>query len=183
LLEQEVKLAFSNLEAARQAVHTAGGRLVVSRRLLVDTLFASPDGLIPSDGRTLRLRRDGDRAYVTFKGPALPGPVKIREELETGLGDADTGDRILAALGYRPFFRSEKYREEYALDDVHIAIDDAPIGVFVEIEGTATSIERATRLLGLTPADYRLESYQRLHAEWCRTRGVSQPNMVFAESP
>jgi adenylate cyclase class 2 len=179
LLEQEIKLAFESLEAARQAVHTAGGRLVVSRRLLVDTLFSSPDGLIPIDGRTLRLRRDGDRAYLTFKGPALPGPVKIREEFETGIGDADTGDRILAALGYRPFFRSEKYREEYALETVHIAIDDAPIGVFVEIEGNAESIERATRQLGRVPADYRLESYQRLHAEWCRTRGVNQPNMIF----
>jgi hypothetical protein len=34
MVEQEVKLQFEDVEAARSAVTTAGGRLVVSRRLL-----------------------------------------------------------------------------------------------------------------------------------------------------
>jgi adenylate cyclase class 2 len=179
LLEQEIKLAFDTLEAARRAVTTAGGRLVVSRRLLVDTLFASPDGRIPLDGTTLRLRRAGEQSYVTFKGASLPGPVKIREELETAVGDADMFDRILAGLGYRPTFRAEKYREEYTVGDTRVMIDDCPIGVFVEVEGTPDTIERTARLLGRSPADYRLESYQRLYVAWCEAKGIAPTHMTF----
>jgi adenylate cyclase class 2 len=179
LLEQEIKLAFDSLEAARRAVETAGGRLVVSRRLLVDTLFTSPDGRIPANGSTLRLRRDGAQTYITFKGPVQPGPVKIRPEFETAVGSADTMDQILAGLGYRPTFRAEKYREEYSLNGLQVVIDDLPIGVFVEIEGDAASIEQAARLLGRTPADYCLDSYQRLHLNWCLARGIDRTDMVF----
>ena len=179
MLEQEIKLAFDSIEAARRAVNTAGGRLVVSRRLLVDTLFESPDGRMPANGSTLRLRRDGPQGILTFKGPTLSGPVKIREEIETAVGDADTAERLLTSLGYRPTFRGEKYREEYSIERVHVTIDEAPVGVFVEIEGDPVSIERTSGRLGRTPADYRLESYQRLHAEWCTSRGLARRDMTF----
>jgi inorganic triphosphatase YgiF len=66
-LEQEIKLAFESLEAARRAVLTAGGRLVVSRRLLDDRLFDTADERLRRSGSAFRIRRDGDRTLLTFK--------------------------------------------------------------------------------------------------------------------
>jgi adenylate cyclase, class 2 len=179
LLEHEVKLVFASIEAARQAVNAAGGRLVASRRLLVDLLFDMPDRRLQAERAALRLRRDGAQGILTFKGPVLGGPVKSREEIETLIASPDETEAILRALGFRPSFRSEKYREEYDLDAARIAVDQAPIGVFVEIEAEPAEIERAARKLGRTPVDYRLESYQRLYVDWCFRRGLQPTNMVF----
>lgn len=178
-LEEEVKLAFENLEAARRAVDTAGGRLVVSRRLLEDGLYDTPDGWLKRAGRALRLRRDGSEALLTYKGAVRPGPVKSREELESGVADAAAARDILLALGYQVWFRSEKFREEYALAATRVAIDDTPIGVFVEIEGAAADIEPVANRLGRSKRDYILDSYPELHAAWCRTHGINRRDCVF----
>jgi adenylate cyclase class 2 len=138
------------------------------------------DGSLARAGTTLRLRRDGDRALLTVKGPVLPGPVKAREEFETTIGDARVAETMLILLGYRPLFRSQKYREEYVIGTTHVMLDDAPVGVFVEVEGLPDEISRVTMLLGRTPADYRLDSYMGLWRQRCRARGIAGPaDMLF----
>jgi adenylate cyclase class 2 len=179
MLEQEVKLAFANVEAARQAVIAAGGRLVVSRRLLDDTLFDTPDGEMRRSGRALRVRRDGAHGALTCKGPVLRSRIKTREEIETRVEDADAAAHILTRLGYVPAFRSQKYREEYAIGDAHIAVDEAPVGVFVEIEGTPEDIARVAVQLGRTEREYRTESYAALWRRACEARGVEPGDMLF----
>src|SRR5262245_57430716 len=131
MIEQEVKLSFDTIEAARQAVHAAGSRLVVSRRLIDDRLFDTVDSKLGRAGTALRLRRDESRSFLTFKGPVLPGPVKMRDELETLIGDAATIETVLDRLGFRPVFRSQKYREEYVIGVARLAIDEAPFGIFL----------------------------------------------------
>jgi adenylate cyclase class 2 len=179
VIEQEIKLAFDSVEAARRAVAAAGGRLVVARRLIQDQLFDTPDKRLGQSDRTCRLRREPGRAILTFKGPTLPGPVKRREETETVVEDPDAMTGVLGGLGLKPTFRSEKYREEYALDGVEVTVDETPVGVFIEIEGTPESIEAVTRRLGRTLADYRLESYPRLYAAWCEAHGRTPRDMTF----
>jgi adenylate cyclase class 2 len=179
MLEQEVKLSFDSADTARGAVRTAGATLVLSRRLIEDVLFDTPDGRIGRSGRALRLRRDAGRSFLTVKGPLQPGPVKTRDEIETTVGDAATTEGMLAALGYLPVFRSEKYREEYALGAARLTVDEAPVGVFVEIEGTIEEIGRVGLLLGRTTADFRVESYPALWRQWCAERGMPPGDMVF----
>lgn len=183
MVEHEIKLSFASADAAREAVRATGARLVVPRRLVDDQLFDTADAAIARSGTSLRLRRDGASVRLTVKGPLLGGPVKSREERETPVSDADTVERMLAMLGYRPVLRAEKYREEYALDAVHLAVDEAPFGAFVEIEGAAPEIAKAAALLGRTPEDYRLESYVALWRQHCRERGVTRPlDMTFANA-
>jgi adenylate cyclase class 2 len=178
-LEQEVKLAFESAEAARQSIESAGGRLVVSRRLLEDTAFDTDDLELRKRGTALRLRRDAGAGIITVKGPIQPGPVKSREEIETSIGDAAIGEAILAALGYRRWYRSQKYREDFELGLARLMIDETPIGVFVEIEGTPDQIADAARRLGRTPADYILDSYPALFQRWCDARGIQAGEMLF----
>lgn len=179
MIEQEVKLAFPTAEAARQAVTTAGGQLLMARRLVTDQLFDTPDGRLRHEGTTCRLRREPTQAFLTFKGPVLPGRVKIREETETALTDADKMARILGALGLVVTFRAEKYREEYRLGGAVVTVDETPIGVFVEIEGPVAIIDELAKQLERTPAHYRLESYPQLYLMWCAARGQTPGDMTF----
>ena len=183
MLEQEIKLQFQNLDTARAAVAAAGGCLVVPRRLIDDQLFDTPDGRLGRAGTALRVRRDHDRAVLTVKGPVLPGPVKSREELETSIGDARIAEAMLATLGFVPYFRAQKYREEYVIGATHLMVDDAPLGVFVEVEGTPEEIGRVSALLGRTPADYRLESYMGLWRRRCHDKGMSESADMLFDSP
>jgi adenylate cyclase class 2 len=178
-VEHEVKLVFESVEAARQAVQTAGGRLVVSRRLLRDVLFDTADGRMRRARTAVRIRRDSGAGMLTFKGPVQPGPVKSREEVETTVADPDATEHILLSLGLQPVFTSEKYREEFMVGAARVVIDETPIGVFVEIEAAPGDIDAAARALGRGPADYRLESYPRLYVAWCDARGITPTNMTF----
>jgi adenylate cyclase, class 2 len=61
-----------------------------------------------------------------------------------------------------------------------VMIDETPIGVFVEIEGSPSEIEHTAQLLGKSTGDYRLESYPRLYADWCAARGLPFGEMSFS---
>ena len=180
MIEHEVKLAFESVEAARRAIEGAGGRLVASRRLIDDLLFDTDDRQLLRAQSTLRLRRDGASGLITFKGPVLPGPVKSRLELETAVGDADVAGAIIASLGYRAFFRGQKYREEYLMDAASIALDEAPIGVYVEIEAPPAVIPQIAARIGRGREDFILDSYASLYAAWCARHGVKPGDMLFA---
>ncbi len=178
-IEEEVKLVFSDAAAARQAVRATGARLVVPRRLLDDTLFDTSDDRLRQAGTALRLRRDGASGVLTWKGPARAGPVKAREEIETTVGTPSACEALLRALGYRPRFRGQKYREEYTLDGAAVVIDETPLGVFVEIEAEPAAIARVATALGRSPADYRLESYPTLWRQHCMEQRRPFGDMLF----
>jgi adenylate cyclase, class 2 len=110
----------------------------------------------------LRVRADGNRAFLTFKGRVVTSAVKAREEIETEAADADALLAICAALGFTPGFRYEKYREEFTLPGAVIAVDDTPIGTFVEIEGEEAVIHAVAGRLGFSTSDYVTASYRAL---------------------
>lgn len=165
MLEQEVKLRFENIEAARLAVVSAGGRLVRSRRQQLDRFLDTLDHRLSNGKLALRIRREPDLTTITYKGVPQGGPVKSREEIETTVADADRLELIFSRLGFTERWRYEKHREDYAVGDARVFIDDTAAGVFVEIEATPELIETTAALLGKTPADYILSSYRSLSAK------------------
>jgi adenylate cyclase class 2 len=174
-----VKLPFASAEQARHALGRLGGTLLKGRRLQDDRLLDTPADELKERRCALRVRMEGPESRLTFKGPVQPGPVKAREELETPVGDGALMLRILGELSYRPWFRYQKYREEYSLPDLVAAIDETPIGVYVELEGTEAAIEDAAARLGRTRADYVLDSYFTLFQRWRDESGSSKTHMVF----
>lgn len=145
-------------------------------------MLDGPDNPLYRRGCALRVRRDGDRAAVTFKGPVLQAAMKLREEIETPVERADVLLRILAAIGFEPRFRYQKYRTELSLPGVIVAIDETPIGVFVELEGAEAGIADAAARLGRTPDDYVRASYRTLFLERRAAAGVEGPaagDMLF----
>ena len=181
-LEREIKLRFPDADAAREAVQRAGATPVRSRRFQEDCLLDTADDSLRAMRCVLRVRIESGKSYLTFKGPPVaPSIMKIRDELETLVGDGPTLIRILEQLGFRVWFRYEKYREEFALNDVIIAVDETPVGTFVEIEGGERAIEFMARALGRCESDYVLDSYRGLFLQRRERLGFTGADMMFAD--
>jgi adenylate cyclase class 2 len=86
---------------------------------------------------------------------------------------------MLEELGYHVWFRYEKYREEFAVADVIVAIDETPVGTFVEIEGSQQGIVATAEALGRRPSDYLLDSYRSLFLRYCEQHGMQPSDMLF----
>ena len=105
--------------------------------------------------------------------------MKVREELETVVGDGEMLLRVFRELGLHVWFRYEKYREEFSHEDVIVAIDETPVGVFVEIEGSEQGIADMTLALGRTQADYIVDSYRSLFLRHREDSGLTGSDMLF----
>jgi adenylate cyclase class 2 len=182
MMEREVKLAFDSPEKARAAVRASGAVPIRGRRLQADVLLDTEEGSLRIRRCALRVRKEPDRNVVTFKGPMQASRMKLRQEIETTVADLPALLRLLEELGFRAWFRYEKYREEFQLPDTIVAVDETPIGTFVELEGTEAGIDAAARALGRNGDDYVVDSYRTLFEQHCRQRGVPATDMVFGPS-
>jgi adenylate cyclase class 2 len=178
-LEREVKLRFESVESARAAIATTEATPLRCRRLQDDYLLDDARETLHERRCVLRVRIESGKSVLTFKGPVQRSPMKLREEIETLVGDGETLLECFDHLGYFVWFRYQKYREEYALGDVVLAIDETPIGVFVEIEGGEHGIGEAARLLGKSADEYVLDSYRGLFMEHRRANGLPVTDMLF----
>jgi len=181
-LEREIKLLFPGASEARAAIVATGATPVRGRRLQEDCLLDTPDGVLRRRGCVLRVRMEPGKSYLTFKGPVQPSPMKLREELETVIADGQTLLRVFEEIGFRPWFRYQKYREEFGHEDTLIALDETPIGTFVEIEGGEEAITAMVKALGRRTADCIIDSYRGLFARHCEEHGLADTDMVFDES-
>ena len=178
MIEREIKLSFPSVVEARAALVAAGAEAFAARRLQDDRLYDSADNALFATRSALRLRREGDRAVLTFKGAVEPGITKSREEIETVVTGYDETATILARLGFRCWFRYQKYREEFRAPKVIAAIDETPAGVFVEIEGDEAAILDLASRLGRGPSDFILDSYRGV---WVNAKGPDAGDMLFGE--
>ncbi|PYR26915.1 MAG: hypothetical protein DMF92_17400 [Acidobacteria bacterium] len=178
-LEREIKLRFDSAAEARAAVLAAGAAPARIRRLQEDCLLDTADNQLRQRRCALRVRMESGKGLLTFKGPVQRSIEKVRPEIETVVGDGPLLVRILEELGFHVWFRYQKYREEFTLDDVIVAVDETPVGVFVEIEGGARGIAGMARALGRGPADYLLDSYRGLFERHCEQLGTPPTDMLF----
>lgn len=181
MIEREVKLRFGNPDEARAAILAAGASPLRCRRLQEDALLDTDDEALRRRRCVLRIRTEAGKSLLTFKGPVQPGTMKIRDEYETVVADGSVLQRVLEEIGMHVWFRYEKYREEYAGPDVTIALDETPVGTFVEIEGGQAGIEAMTRALGRSANDFILDSYRGLFIQHRETHGARGAHMVFPD--
>ncbi len=184
--ETEVKLAVADAARARSLLERHGFRRCGPRMLQSDVVFDTARHRLRRSGALLRLRRSGSRAWATYKGPASPGRHKSREELELPLKGCEVAafEQLLGRLGFRPTFRYEKYRTEFTRPSEPgvIALDETPIGVYLELEGPADWIDRTASGLGFQPRDYITATYADLYLKHCRRLGHKPVDMLFKSS-
>jgi len=180
-LEREIKLRFASVGEARHAVVALGATPVRGRRLQEDCLLDTSDEQLRQRRCVLRVRVEPGRSILTFKGPVQPSPMKLREERETVVGDGEALLRLFEELGFHPWFRYQKYREEFGYENVIVAVDETPMGAFMELEGSEQGIVDLAERLGRSAADYVLDSYRGLYVKHCEEHGMPIGDMLFDE--
>lgn len=182
--EIEIKLAVPSASAARRLLRAAKFRLSRPRIFESDTILDTPDLRLRKSGCLIRVRDTKNGAVLTFKGPATAVKYKSREELEAVVDDGSLLKTILGRLGFQPVFCYQKYRAEFRRDAGGIAmLDETPVGVFLELEGTPRWIDRTARQLGFAEADYITASYWQLYIDWCARHRRKPTHMIFRRTP
>ena len=187
--EIEVKLAAKDLDALREALRDQGASLLSSAHEEVNDLYDfvpsapdEPSRTLSGTGRTVRLRTAAGKAILTYKGKArFQNGVKTREEREVEVSDAGEAEGILAGLGLSRRFRYEKRREEWRFEDCVIALDETPIGDFLEVEGDPASIRRVFVRLGLDFGEAIPYSYAELYHRRRKEEPGLPHDMVWPE--
>jgi adenylate cyclase class 2 len=181
-VETEIKLPAVDAASAEALLRNAGF-VVHHPRTFESNLLLDTAGLrLRATRQILRLRQYGTRHVLTYKGRAVDGKHKTREELEFEIPAGAPLALIFERLGYTPQFRYEKYRTEYTRGDEPgmAVLDETPIGVFLELEGPADWIDQTAAELGYREQDYITKSYGALYAEHCQMHGTDPSGMVFA---
>jgi len=204
--ETEIKLRVENLRALRSALKKLRAQRVAGPMHEHNTIFDTPEFDLAKQEHLLRIRTEtarssrgrhaegATRMLVTFKRPLPPAEsgvkaerYKIREEIELEVGVGGAMAKIFEGLGLRPRFRYEKFRTTFRLPGsltwakrLLIEVDETPIGVFLELEGPARAIDRASAALGFEKSDYILVNYMVLYREYCQSRGEEPLHMIFS---
>ena len=180
-VEIEIKLPAPDASSADALLRSVGFVVHHPRTFESNTLLDTAGLRLRATRQILRLRRYGARHVLTYKGSAVDGKHKTREELEFEIPADAPLALIFERLGYTPQFRYEKYRTEYtrAGEPGMAVLDETPIGIFLELEGPADWIDQTAAQLGYREQDYITKSYGALYAEYCREHGADPNGMVF----
>jgi adenylate cyclase class 2 len=164
-LEIEIKFRIPALAPVARALEAAGFIQAHAQAPETSVLW-DRGGALREEGCALRLRRYGDRALLTWKGPRVADPLlKIRPELETLVEDPQALEGILAALGFAPVFTMTKSRSLWRRGLLEACLDEAPFGCFLELEGDREAIHAAAQDLGLREDQVEARSYPALFQE------------------
>ncbi|KQM12635.1 hypothetical protein AOA80_01025 [Methanomassiliicoccales archaeon RumEn M1] len=179
MLEIEIKTPVADHEDVRKRL-TALNAVHVERVEQSDSYFAHPCRDFGVTDEALRIRRQGGRQTLYYKGPKVDAETKTREEIAVPMSDADAMKTILQRLGFSPVAVIEKVRDVYQLGAVEVALDTVSgLGHFVELEVQGEDVEggkallmEAMRSLGLEGSERR--SYLELMFERSRSTTASR---------
>lgn len=178
--ETEIKVRISDAEDILRRLQALHCRSVSERHFEDNFLMDFPDRALRKNRSLIRVRCAQGRALLTYKGPPEEAGIFRRlEEIETGMDDGAHALEILRKLGLHVWFRYQKYRTEYSLDGVMIAVDETPIGDYVELEGAEHGILALARKWGFDVSEFIRHNYHALYIEACHARGIKPGNMVF----
>ena len=178
--EIEVKFPLKDRHELVRKLHDAGGQRLYPETF-EDNIVLDRRGESRTKGALLRVRKFGKYSIATFKGPmSIEGGVKSREEVQTGVESFELAIQLLDALGYKPVFRYQKFREAWRVKDAEVVIDRTPIGEYVEIEGQLEQIRALAAELGMEMEQAIRQTYVDLYRQARRTRADLPNDMVFS---
>jgi adenylate cyclase, class 2 len=182
-IETEIKFRVADIDALTLRLKNAGFRLETGRSFESNTLYDTPDRQMRARTEILRIRNYADRWTLTHK--RLPGNSpgedrhKHRVETETEIADGDALAEVFRSLGLVAAFRYEKWRAEWQDGEGHCVIDETPIGVFAELEGSPEWIDSIAARLGVSQSEYLTISYGRLFDLWREHQRVPVEHLTF----
>jgi adenylate cyclase, class 2 len=178
--EIEVKFPLTDRGALTRRLEEIGAHRLYPETF-EDNIVLDRRGELRTKGALLRVRKFGKYAIATYKGPmSMEGGIKKREEVQTGVESFELAIELLDALGFKPVFRYQKFREVWRVKDVEIVLDRTPIGEYFEIEGPIDVIRSVSNDLGMNMDHAIRQTYSDLYRQARRTRSDLPENMVFA---
>lgn len=171
--EVEVKGVVDDVMIRRQFVELAGGQLMYEGSL-EDLRYDNAAGDFVSRDEVLRLRVYGGSAsthsFLDWKGKTtFEDGYKVREELSTQVGSAETFKAILENLGYVVIAEIGRWIAQYEVANATVRFERYPrMDDLVEIEGDPEAIEKAIEATGMDRAvfgDKRLPYFVKLYEE------------------
>ena len=181
-MAQEIEVKFPLRERGElvRKLHEIGAQRLYPETF-EDNIVLDRRGELRTKGALLRVRRFGKYSIATYKGPmSIEGGVKSRDEVQTGVESFELAIQLFDALGFKPVFRYQKFREVWRLRDVEVVLDRTPIGEFFEIEGPIDTIRTIAGELGMSMDNAIRQTYADLYRQARRTRSDLGENMVFA---
>ncbi|MFN9231286.1 MAG: class IV adenylate cyclase [Planctomycetota bacterium] len=139
-MEVELKFAAADRDQLQQRLRELAARPggTISQ---ADEYYAHPARDFAATDEALRVRAEGVRRVLTYKGPKAAAAVKIREEIEAEFAAEQESDlkRILQQLGFRSVAVVAKTRQSWTVEfsgqRIQVEVDDVErLGSFVEIE-------------------------------------------------
>lgn len=138
--EVEQKFPVADVSALESQLASLGG-VASSPRWEADQYYNHPARDFATTDEALRIRRIGDSAFLTYKGPKIDATTKTRRELELPVDAANLAGwtDLLQTLGFRPVAEVRKQRRKafvaWQQRRVEVSLDDVEeLGQFVELE-------------------------------------------------
>jgi len=63
--------------------------------------------------------------------------------------------------------------------DIHLAVDETPVGCYAELEGPEECIRQVAIKLGFAEAEFLRDSYYSLYIRFCKEQGETPGHMLF----
>ncbi|HKO14981.1 MAG TPA: class IV adenylate cyclase [Gemmatimonadaceae bacterium] len=152
--EVELKSVVPDLDAARRRMEQSGATLTRAGRM-EDRRYDTPERTLAARDHVLRLRvyRESGRtsASLDWKGSTrIDAGYKVREELNTMIGDPDALGRILEQLAYVVTMEIDREIWQYDASGTIVRFERYPrMDDLVEVEGEPAGIEAAIGVLAL----------------------------------
>ena len=178
--EIEVKFPLRDRADVLRRLHEIGAQRLYPETF-EDNIVLDRRGELRTRGSLLRIRKFGKYSIATYKGPmSIEDGVKSREEVQTGIESFELAIQLFDALGFKPVFRYQKFREVWRLREVEVVLDRTPIGDYFEIEGPMETIRTVAAELGMNMDQAIRQTYADLYRQARRTRSDLGENMVFS---
>lgn len=183
-IETEIKFRVADGPELERKLASIGFHLETPRSFEANVLYDTPDRQLRQKRELVRIRQYNGRWVLTHKRVPDSGigedAHKHRVETETEIADGEALADVFKAIGLAPAFRYEKWRAEWSDGVGHCVVDETPIGLYAELEGSPEWIERVAGLLDVAQRDRTTMSYGRLFEAWRLETGSTAENLTFA---
>jgi adenylate cyclase class 2 len=183
-IETEIKFRVDDRAGLEERLTELGFHLVTPRSFESNTLYDTPDRGLRQRRELVRIRSYAGRWVLTHKRVPDSGigedRHKHRVETETEVADGNALAEVLRSAGLEPVFRYEKWRTEWADSEGHCVVDETPVGIYAELEGSPEWIDRRCNELGIAPEERLTLSYGRLFDQWREQTGSTAQDLTFA---
>ncbi|AEF96424.1 class IV adenylate cyclase [Methanotorris igneus] len=138
MIEVEIKAKINEdeLENIKKTLEELGFEKIEVKEQ-IDIYFNGIDRDFAKTDEALRIRKENDVWFITYKGPKIDKISKTREEIEVKIEDGYKMEKILEKLGFKKVPPIRKIREIYKKEDIEASIDNVDgVGLYLELEKT-----------------------------------------------